>query len=208
MDAKTDDKGPLKCPVAHGTGGTQNRDWWPNQLRVDLLSQHSSKSDPLGQSFNYREEFKKLDYEALKNDLRKLMTDSQDWWPGRLRQLRACSSSAWPGTAPAPTAWAMGAAAAVAASSVLLRSTAGRTTSASTRSRRLLWPIKQKYGQQISWADLLILTGNVALETMGFRTFGLRAPAERTPGNRIRTSTGAGDHLARPPAAIPTAVTR
>ena len=80
MDAKTDDKGPGKCPVAHD-GGTTSRDWWPNQLRVDLLSQHSSKSDPLGKGFDYREEFGKLDYEALKNDLRQLMTDSQDWWP-------------------------------------------------------------------------------------------------------------------------------
>ena len=82
--SETTDTSTGKCPVAHGTkapGGTQNQDWWPNQLRVDLLSQHSSKSDPLDQAFNYREEFGKLDYEALKSDLRALMTDSQEWWP-------------------------------------------------------------------------------------------------------------------------------
>ena len=175
MDAKTDDKTTGKCPVNHGAGGgTQNSGWWPNQLRVDLLNQHSSKSDPLEQSFSYREEFGKLDYEALKNDLRKLMTDSQDWWPadfgnygpqfvrmswhaagtyrlsdgrggGGRGQQRFAPLNSWPDNVNID------------------------------KSRRLLWPIKQKYGQKISWADLLILTGNVALETMGFRTFGFAA---------------------------------
>ncbi len=173
-----------KCPYSGAaTGkparGVQNQDWWPNQLRVDLLNQHSAKSDPLGQTFNYREEFAKLDYEALKNDLRKLMTDSQDWWPadfghygpqfvrmswhaagtyrlsdgrggGGRGQQRFAPLNSWPDNVNID------------------------------KSRRLLWPIKQKYGQQISWADLLILTGNVALETMGFRTFGFAAGREDT----------------------------
>ncbi len=178
MDAKTDDKGPGKCPVNHGAGGgTQNSGWWPNQLRIDLLNQHSSKSDPLDQTFSYRKEFEKLDYEALKNDLRKLMTDSQDWWPadfgnygpqfirmswhaagtyrlsdgrggGGRGQQRFAPLNSWPDNVNID------------------------------KSRRLLWPIKQKYGQKISWADLLILTGNVALETMGFRTFGFAGGRE------------------------------
>ena len=178
MDAKTDDKGAGKCPVNHGAGGgTQSSGWWPNQLRIDLLNQHSSKSNPLGQAFSYREEFDKLDYETLKNDLRKLMTDSQDWWPadfgnygpqfirmswhaagtyrlsdgrggGGRGQQRFAPLNSWPDNVNID------------------------------KSRRLLWPIKQKYGQKISWADLLILTGNVALETMGFRTFGFAAGRE------------------------------
>jgi len=160
-------------------GVTQNRDWWPNQLRVDLLNQHSSKSNPLDPTFNYREEFAKLDYAALKNDLRKLMTDSQDWWPadfghygpqlirmswhsagtyrlsdgrggGGRGQQRFSPLDSWPDNVNID------------------------------KSRRLLWPIKQKYGQKISWADLLILAGNVALETMGFRTFGFAAGREDT----------------------------
>ncbi|MBI1778768.1 MAG: catalase/peroxidase HPI [Proteobacteria bacterium] len=174
-----------KCPFSGNSskplagGGTLNRDRWPNQLRVDLLNQHSSKSDPLDRTFNYREEFKKLDYEALKNDLRKLMTDSQDWWPadfghygpqfirmswhaagtyrlsdgrggGGRGQQRFAPLNSWPDNVNID------------------------------KSRRLLWPIKQKYGQKISWADLLILTGTVALETMGFRTFGFAAGREDT----------------------------
>jgi catalase-peroxidase len=174
-----------KCPFSGNAspsvagGGTQNRDWWPNKLRVDLLNQHSSRSDPLSQTFNYREAFKTLDYEALKNDLRKLMTDSQSWWPadfghygpqfirmswhsagtyrlsdgrggGGRGQQRFAPLDSWPDNVNID------------------------------KSRRLLWPIKQKYGQKISWADLLILTGNVALETMGFRTFGFAAGREDT----------------------------
>ncbi len=170
-----------KCPFpGHASKPvTENRSWWPNTLRVDLLNQHSSKSDPLAPAFNYREEFKKLDYEALKNDLRKLMTDSQDWWPadfgnygpqfirmswhsagtyrlsdgrggGGRGQQRFAPLNSWPDNVNID------------------------------KSRRLLWPIKQKYGQKISWADLLILTGNVALENMGFRTFGFAAGREDT----------------------------
>lgn len=167
----TNENGAGKCPVAHAPAARANRDWWPNKLDLSILHQHSSLSDPMGDAFNYAEEFKKLDYEALKNDLRKLMTDSQDWWPadfghygpqfirmswhaagtyrlsdgrggGGRGQQRFAPLNSWPDNVNID------------------------------KSRRLLWPIKQKYGNKISWADLLILTGNVALETMGFRTFG------------------------------------
>ncbi|WP_028295878.1 catalase/peroxidase HPI [Olivibacter sitiensis] len=172
-----------KCPF-HGAApqhqnskATTNKDWWPNRLEVGFLRQHSTKSDPLGEKFDYREEFKKLDYYALKKDLLQLMTDSQDWWPadfghygpqfirmawhsagtyrafdgrggGGRGQQRFAPLDSWPDNVNID------------------------------KSRRLLWPIKQKYGQKISWADLLILTGNVALESMGFRTFGFGAGRE------------------------------
>ena len=161
-----------KCPFNHSiAGGTANRDWWPNQLDLDVLRQHSNRTTPLDEKFNYADEFKKLDYQALKKDLLALMTDSQDWWPadfghygpqfirmawhsagtyrtfdgrggGGRGQQRFSPLNAWPDNVNID------------------------------KSRRLLWPIKQKYGQKISWADLMILTGNVALESMGFRTFG------------------------------------
>jgi catalase-peroxidase len=161
-----------KCPFNHVAGvGRTNRDWWPNQLRLELLHQHSAKSDPMGEDFDYAKEFKSLDYRALKKDLAKLMTDSQDWWPadfghygpqfvrmtwhsagtyrihdgrggGGRGQQRFAPLNSWPDNVNID------------------------------KSRRLLWPIKQKYGRKISWADLFILAGNVALESMGFRTFG------------------------------------
>jgi catalase-peroxidase len=161
-----------KCPFNHTVGnGTSNREWWPNQLRLDILHQHSSKSNPMGKDFNYAKEFKSLDFSALKKDLAALMTDSQDWWPadfghygglfirmtwhsagtyrigdgrggGGRGQQRFAPLNSWP-------------------DNVSL-----------DKARRLLWPIKQKYGRKISWADLMILAGNVALETMGFKTFG------------------------------------
>lgn len=175
-----------KCPMsANGNpvqvagGGPTIKDWWPNQLRLDLLNQHSSRSNPLQPDFNYREEFQKLDYEALKADLRALMTDSQEWWPadfghygpqfvrmswhaagtyrvgdgrggGGRGQQRFAPLNSWPDNVNID------------------------------KSRRLLWPIKQKYGQKISWADLLVLTGNVAMETMGFPTYGFAAGREDT----------------------------
>jgi catalase-peroxidase len=152
-------------------GGASNRDWWPNQLRIDLLAQHSSKSNPMGKDFNYAKEFKSLDYQALKQDLLKVMTDSKPWWPadfghygplfirmawhsagtyritdgrggGGRGQQRFAPLNSWPDNA------------------------------SLDKARRLIWPVKQKYGSKISWADLLILTGNVALESMGFKTFG------------------------------------
>ena len=177
MDAKTDDKGPGKCPVAHGTSGTQNRDWWPNQLRLDLLNQHSSKSDPLGQAFNYREEFQKLDYEALKNDLRELMTNSQDWWPADFGHYGPqFVRMAWHSAGTYRVGDGRGGGGRGQQRFAPLNSWPDNVNI--DKSRRLLWPIKQKYGQQISWADLMILTGNVALETMGFRTFGFAGGRE------------------------------
>ena len=161
-----------KCPYNHIAGvGRTNRDWWPNQLRLELLHQHSAKSDPMGEDFDYAKEFNSLDYKALKADLVKLMTDSQDWWPadfghygpqfirmtwhaagtyritdgrggGGRGQQRFAPLDSWPDNVNID------------------------------KSRRLLWPIKQKYGKKISWADLIILAGNVALESMGFRTVG------------------------------------
>src|SRR5262245_39343344 len=160
------------CPFNHAAGGgTSNRDWWPNQLRLDILHQHSSRSNPMGEDFDYRKEFKSLDLSAVKKDLAALMTDSQTWWPadfghygglfirmawhsagtyrigdgrggGGRGQQRFAPINSWPDN--------------------------GNLDKA----RRLLWPIKQKYGRRISWADLIILAGNVALETMGFKTFG------------------------------------
>ena len=167
-----------KCPFNHSLGaGTSNKDWWPKHLPLDLLHQHSSKSDPMGKDFDYAKEFNSLDFAALKKDLAALMTDSQDWWPadfghygplfirmawhsagtyrvgdgrggGGRGQQRYAPLNSWPDNANLEKA------------------------------RRLLWPIKQKYGRKISWADLMILTGNVALETMGFKTFGFAGGRE------------------------------
>lgn len=177
MNAKTEDS-TGKCPVAHGGGASrQNHDWWPSQLPIDLLNQHSSKSDPLGQAFSYREAFKKLDYEALKNDLRKLMTESQDWWPADFGHYGPqFIRMSWHAAGTYRLADGRGGGGRGQQRFAPLNSWPDNVNI--DKSRRLLWPIKQKYGQQISWADLLILTGNVALETMGFRTFGFAAGRE------------------------------
>lgn len=176
MNAKTEDS-TGKCPVAHGGGARQNRDWWPSQLPVDLLNQHSAKSDPLGQAFSYREAFKKLDYEALKNDLRKLMTDSQDWWPADFGNYGPqFVRMSWHAAGTYRLADGRGGGGRGQQRFAPLNSWPDNVNI--DKSRRLLWPIKQKYGQAISWADLLILTGNVALETMGFRTFGFAGGRE------------------------------
>ncbi|WP_439495702.1 catalase/peroxidase HPI [Bosea sp. (in: a-proteobacteria)] len=176
MNAKTEDS-TGKCPVAHGGGARQNRDWWPSQLPVDLLNQHSAKSDPLGQTFSYRKAFEKLHYEALKNDLRKLMTDSQDWWPADFGHYGPqFVRMSWHAAGTYRLADGRGGGGRGQQRFAPLNSWPDNVNI--DKSRRLLWPIKQKYGQQISWADLLILTGNVALETMGFRTFGFAGGRE------------------------------
>ncbi|GAA6120801.1 catalase/peroxidase HPI [Acidovorax sp. FG27] len=170
-----------KCPfhAAAANGGTINKDWWPNQLRVDLLNQHSAKSDPLGGGFDYAEEFKKLDYDALKRDLRALMTDSQDWWPADFGHYGPqFVRMSWHAAGTYRTGDGRGGAGRGQQRFAPLNSWPDNVNI--DKSRRLLWPIKQKYGQKISWADLLVLTGNVALETMGFRTFGFAGGREDT----------------------------
>ncbi|WP_424811832.1 catalase/peroxidase HPI [Roseococcus sp. YIM B11640] len=176
MDANTE-AGAGKCPFGHGAskltvgGGTNNAKWWPSSLRVDLLNQHSSRSDPLRQGFDYREEFKKLDYEALKADLRALMTDSQIWWPADFGHYGPqMVRMAWHSAGTYRLADGRGGGGRGQQRFAPLNSWPDNVNI--DKSRRLLWPIKQKYGQKISWADLFILAGNVALETMGFRTFG------------------------------------
>ena len=161
-----------KCPFNHAAGGgTTNRDWWPSALRLDLLNQHSSKSDPLGANFDYAAEFKKLDYFALKKDLLALMTDSQDWWPADFGHYGPqFVRMAWHAAGTYRTADGRGGGGRGQQRFAPLNSWPDNVNI--DKSRRLLWPIKQKYGQQISWADLLLLAGNVALESMGFRTFG------------------------------------
>jgi catalase-peroxidase len=162
----------LKCPVHHTTGGgTSNREWWPNQLKLDLLHQHSSKSDPMGAGFDYAKEFKSLDYTALKKDLAALMTDSQSWWPADFGHYGPLFiRMAWHSAGTYRTGDGRGGGGRGQQRFAPLNSWPDNVSL--DKARRLLWPIKQKYGRRISWADLMILTGNVALETMGFKTFG------------------------------------
>jgi len=164
-----------KCPFNHAAGGgTTNKDWWPGQLPLNLLSQHAGESDPLGTNFDYADEFKKLDYFALKKDLLALMTDSQDWWPADFGHYGPqFIRMAWHAAGTYRTTDGRGGGGRGQQRFAPLNSWPDNVNI--DKSRRLLWPIKQKYGQKISWADLLLLTGNVALESMGFRTFGFGA---------------------------------
>ncbi len=161
-----------KCPFHHSAGtGTANRDWWPKQLKLDILRQHSALSDPLGESFNYAKEFQSLDLEAVKKDLHALMTDSQDWWPADFGHYGPLFiRMAWHSAGTYRTGDGRGGGGTGSQRFAPLNSWPDNVNL--DKARRLLWPIKQKYGQKISWADLMILTGNVALESMGFKTFG------------------------------------
>lgn len=166
-----------EAPTQSAGSGTTNRDWWPNQLRVDLLNQHSHRSNPLGENFNYREEFKKLDYSALKADLRALLTDSQEWWPADWGSyIGLFIRMAWHGAGTYRTVDGRGGAGRGQQRFAPLNSWPDNVSL--DKARRLLWPVKQKYGQKISWADLYMLAGNVALENAGFRTFGFGAGRE------------------------------
>ena len=175
-----DGEGAGKCPVMHGAvavegksapRGRSNRDWWPNALNVGILRQHSSMSDPMGAGFSYAEAFKTLDIEALRTDLTTLMTDSQEWWPADYGHYGPFFvRMAWHAAGTYRTADGRGGASAGSQRFAPLNSWPDNGNL--DKARRLLWPIKQKYGQKISWADLVVLTGNVAMESMGFTTFG------------------------------------
>ncbi len=175
---ENDSKDISKCPFHNGSlnhnaagGGTKNRDWWPNQLRVNMLRQNSSLSDPMDKDFDYSEAFNSLDFEALKKDLHALMTDSQDWWPADFGHYGGLFiRMAWHSAGTYRVGDGRGGAGAGQQRFAPLNSWPDNVSL--DKARRLLWPIKQKYGRKISWADLMILTGNVALESMGFKTFG------------------------------------
>lgn len=164
--------GEAKCPFHQAGGaGPQNQDWWPKQLKLNILRQHSSLSNPMGDAFNYAKEFKSLDLAALKKDLQALMTDSQDWWPADFGHYGPLFiRMAWHSAGTYRTGDGRGGAGAGQQRFAPLNSWPDNVNL--DKARRLLWPIKQKYGKKISWADLMILTGNVALESMGFKTFG------------------------------------
>ena len=173
-----------KCPVTGatqkhtvGTSGTKNLDWWPDQLKLNILRQHSPLSNPMGEDFNYAKEFKSLDLAAIKKDLHKLMTDSQDWWPADFGHYGPFFiRMAWHSAGTYRTGDGRGGAGGGQQRFAPLNSWPDNVNL--DKARRLLWPIKQKYGRKISWADLMILAGNVALESMGFKTFGFAGGRE------------------------------
>jgi catalase-peroxidase len=166
-----------KCPFSGGAvkhtvaGGPSNADWWPNQLKLGILHQHSAKSDPMGEQFNYAKEFKSLNLKAVVKDLRALMTDSQDWWPADWGHYGGLMiRMTWHAAGTYRISDGRGGAGTGNQRFAPLNSWPDNGNL--DKARRLLWPIKQKYGRKISWADLMVLAGNVALESMGFKTFG------------------------------------
>src|SRR5258708_6459488 len=169
-----------KCPFHHANGaGPSNRDWWPEQLNVRMLQQHSSLSNPMGEEFNYAEEYKSLDLDAVIQDLKTLMTDSQDWWPADFGHYGGLFiRMAWHSAGTYRIGDGRGGAGRGQERLAPLNSWPDNVSL--DKARRLLWPIKKKYGRKISWADLMILAGNVALETMGFKTFGFAGGREDT----------------------------
>ncbi|WP_315925004.1 catalase/peroxidase HPI [Mesorhizobium sp. SP-1A] len=170
MDAKTDESAG-KCPVAHTPSARSNRDWWPNQMDLTVLHQHSNLSDPMGEAFDYAKEFDSLDLDAVVADLKALMTDSQDWWPADFGHYGPLFiRMAWHSAGTYRIGDGRGGAGAGQQRFAPLNSWPDNVNL--DKARRLLWPIKQKYGRKISWADLMVLAGNVALESMGFKTFG------------------------------------